>query len=86
MCCVVNLYRDIEILRYSGGKIHIPYVTTSKGVDLIREAKKNNLDITASVSLAHITFSEKDIPEFDTNYKFDIRLEQIKLVPGTNYY
>ena len=65
----INLYRDIEILRYSGGKIHIPYVTTSKGVDLIREAKKNNLDITASVSLAHITFSEKDIPEFDTNYK-----------------
>ena len=65
----INMYRDIEILRYSGGKIHIPYVTTSKGVDLIREAKKNNLDITASVSLAHITFSEKDIPEFDTNYK-----------------
>ena len=58
----INLYRDIEILSYSGGKIHIPYVTTSKGVNLIREAKKNNLDITASVSLAHITFSEKDIP------------------------
>ena len=65
----INIYRDIEILGYSGGKIHIPYVTTSKGVDLIREAKKNNLDITASVSLAHITFSEKDIPDFDTNYK-----------------
>ena len=65
----INLYRDIEILRYSGGKIHIPYVTTSKGVNLIRDAKKNNLDITASVSLAHITFSENDIPEFDTNYK-----------------
>ena len=65
----INLYRDIEILSYSGGKIHIPYVTTSKGVNLIREAKKNNLDITASVSLAHITFSEKDIPEFDTNFK-----------------
>ena len=65
----INLYRDIEILAYAGGKIHIPYVTTSKGVNLIREAKKNNLDITASVSLAHITFSEKDIPEFDTNFK-----------------
>ena len=65
----INLYRDIEILSYAGGKINIPYVTTSKGVNLIREAKKNNLDITASVSLAHITFSEKDIPEFDTNFK-----------------
>ena len=37
----INLYRDIEILAYAGGKIHIPYVTTSKGVNLIREAKGN---------------------------------------------
>ena len=65
----INIYRDIEILSYTGGKIHIPYITTSKGVDLIREAKKKNLDITASVSLAHITFSEKDIPDFNTNFK-----------------
>ena len=65
----INIYRDIEILSYTGGKIHIPYITTSKGVDLVREAKKKNLDITASVSLAHITFSEKDIPDFNTNFK-----------------
>ena len=65
----INIYRDIEILSYTGGKIHIPYITTSKGVDLIREAKKKNLDITASVSIAHITFSEKDIPDFNTNFK-----------------
>ncbi len=65
----INIFRDIEILSYTGGKIHIPYVTTSKGVDLIRDAKKKNLDITASVSLAHITFSEKDIPDFNTNFK-----------------
>jgi dihydroorotase len=65
----INIYRDIEILSYTGGKIHIPYITTSKGVDLIREAKKKNLDITASASLAHIIFSEKDIPDFNTNFK-----------------
>ena len=65
----INIYRDIEILSYTGGKIHIPYITTSKGVDLIRDAKKKNLDITASVSLAHIIFSEKDIPDFNTNFK-----------------
>ena len=90
----ISLYRDIEILNYSGGKIHIPYITTSKGVDLIREAKKNNLDITASVSLAHITFSEKDIPEFDTNYKLipplrsDSDLNSLKegLIDGTIDY
>ena len=65
----INLYRDIEILNYSGGMIHIPYISTAKGVELIRDAKKRKLDITASCSLAHLTFSEKDIPEFNTNYK-----------------
>ena len=54
----INLFRDIELLNYTGGKIHIPYVTTAKGVQLIREAKKKNLDVTASVSIAHINFSE----------------------------
>ena len=65
----INIYRDIEILSYTGGSIHIPYVNTKKGVDLIREAKKRNLDITASVSLAHIVFSDKDIDDYNTNLK-----------------
>ena len=65
----VNIYRDIEILSYSGGKLHIPYVSTKKGVDLIREAKKRNLDITASTSIAHVVFSENDITNFNTNLK-----------------
>ena len=38
----VNLYRDIQILGYSGGKLHVPYVSTHKGVELIRDAKNRN--------------------------------------------
>ena len=65
----INIYRNIEILSYTGGRIHIPYVNTKKGVDLIREAKKRNLDISASVSLANIVFSDKDIDDYNTNLK-----------------
>jgi dihydroorotase len=65
----INIYRDIEILNYTGGKIHIPYVNTKKGVELIREAKKKKLDITASASLAHIFLSDKDIDDYNTNLK-----------------
>ena len=59
----------MKILSYTGGKIHIPYVNTKKGVELIREAKKRDLDITASVSLAHVVFSDKDIDNYNTNLK-----------------
>ncbi len=67
----INIYRDIQILNYTNGKLHIPYVNTKMGVELIRDAKKRNLDITASTSLAHLIFSDKDIKEFNTNFKIN---------------
>ncbi len=67
----ISIFRDIEILEYSNGKLHIPYVNTKKGVDLIRDAKKRNLDITSSVSLTHITLCDKDIIDFNTNLKLN---------------
>jgi len=67
----INIYRDIQILNYTNGKLHIPYVNTKMGVELIRDAKKRNLDITASTSLAHLIFSDKDIKEFNTNLKIN---------------
>lgn len=67
----ILIFRDIEILRYSGGKLHIPFVNTKKGVELIRKAKDENLDITASVSISHIINSDKDILDFDTNFKLN---------------
>ena len=67
----INIYRDIQILNYTNGKLHIPYVNTKMGVELIRDAKKRNLNITASTSLAHLIFSDKDIKEFNTNLKIN---------------
>lgn len=67
----INIYRDIQILSYTNGKLHIPYVNTKRGVELIRDAKKRNLDITASSSLAHLIFSDKDINEYNTNLKLN---------------
>ena len=67
----INIYRDIQILNYTNGKLHIPYVNTKLGVELIRDAKKRNLNITASTSLAHLIFSDKDIKEFNTNFKIN---------------
>ena len=35
----ISIFRDIEILEYSDGKLHFPFVNTKKGVELIRNAK-----------------------------------------------
>ena len=48
----------------------IPYVTTSEGVELIRNAKKHGLNIYSTTSIMHLLFSDNKIEDFDATYKF----------------
>jgi dihydroorotase len=63
--------RDIELLRYTGSKLHITGVSTARGLDLIRQAKKEGLSITCSVTPYHCSFSDEDLSGYDTNLKTD---------------
>lgn len=65
----LQIYRDLKLLEYSGGKIHFSGVTTEDGVRQIREAKKKGLNVSASVYLHHLFFTDKQVEEFDTNFK-----------------
>lgn len=61
--------RDLAILEYAGGKLHIPTISTAKSVELIREAKAKGLDVTCSVSVHNIHFTDDVLSGFDTSYK-----------------
>lgn len=63
------IQRDLELLRYSGSKLHFTGISTAKGVDLIRAAKKEGLKVTCSVTPYHLFFTENDLQEYDTNLK-----------------
>jgi dihydroorotase len=65
----LQITRDLFILEYTGGKLHIPTVTTSKSVKLIREAKKKGLDVTCSVTPHHLILNDNELNSFDTNFK-----------------
>jgi dihydroorotase len=65
----VIIQRDIEILKYSGGRLHFTKVTTAKGVDLIKKAKKEGLAVTCDAGLHHLLFTEDSLVDFDTNLK-----------------
>ncbi len=65
----LSIARDLAILEYTGGKLHIPTISTAKSVELIREAKSKGLDVTCSVSMHHIHFTDESLAEFDTNFK-----------------
>jgi dihydroorotase len=63
--------RDIEILKYVGGKVHFSRISTKRSVDLIRRAKRAGLNVTCDVSINHLYFTDKNLEDFDTNYKVD---------------
>jgi dihydroorotase len=64
-----TVQRDIELLKYAGGKLHFVGISTKESVDLIRKAKQDKLNITCSVFVHHIISDENDVKNFDSNYK-----------------
>lgn len=65
------LERNVSILEYTGGKLHIPTVSTKGSVDIIKKAKASGLNITAGVSSANLYLDETVLKDFDTNYKLN---------------
>lgn len=65
----VMVYRDLVIAEYSGGKIHVPHVSTAKSVELIRRFKKKGVDVTAEVTPHHLGLNENKLESYDTNAK-----------------
>ncbi len=61
--------RDLAILAYTGGKLHIPTISTAAAVNLIREAKQKGLAVSCSVTPHHLILNDSVLSEFDTRYK-----------------
>jgi dihydroorotase len=67
----IRIQRDLELLRYTGGKIHFMGVSTSESVELIREAKQEGLSVTASVCIGNLYFNDEKLEGFDSRYKLN---------------
>ncbi|MDN3594290.1 dihydroorotase [Zunongwangia endophytica] len=65
----LQIARDLYLLEYTGGKLHIPTISTEKSVALIKEAKKKGLDITCSVAIHNLVLTDDLLSEFDTRAK-----------------
>lgn len=61
--------RDIELLRYTNSRLHITGVSTAKGIELIRAAKADGLNITCSVTPYHLLLTEEKLTGYNSLYK-----------------
>lgn len=65
----IMLQRNIQILEYTGGKMHIPTISTKGSVELIKKAKAKKLNITCGVAAYNLLLDETEVEGFDTNFK-----------------
>jgi dihydroorotase len=65
----LQIARDLAVLEYTGGKLHIPTISTQRSVALIAEAKKRKLEVSCSVAAHHLSLNDGEIKSFDTNFK-----------------
>ena len=65
----LQIARDLFLLEYAGGKLHIPTISTAKSVELIRDAKKKKLNVSCSVAIHNLFFTDDVLKDFNTNYK-----------------
>lgn len=75
-----QIKRDLELVKESGCAYHVCHISTKESVALIRQAKKDGLDVTCETGPHYLVFSDKDLQE-DGRFKMNppIRSEEDRL-------
>ena len=65
----MGLDRDIALVEMTGAKYHADQITTARAIPPLKRAKANGLDVTAGVSIHHLTLNELDVANYRTFFK-----------------
>jgi len=69
MAEIIMLQRDLVLAEASGARYHAAHVSTAGAVELIRQAKRQGIRVTAEVTPHHLTLTEDACGDYDPNYK-----------------
>jgi dihydroorotase len=67
----VAVARDIALSELTGGRMHITHVSARETVQLVREAKRRGLRVSADATPHHFTLTEDAVTEYGTNAKMN---------------
>jgi dihydroorotase len=87
----IMISRDIMLSELTGGHLHIAHVSTAKAVELIRQAKKSGIKITAETCPHYFSLTDDVVNLYNTNAKVnpplrtkeDIKAIKYGLLDGT---
>jgi dihydroorotase len=83
----IGLDRDLALVEMTGARWHVDQVTTARSLPALTRAKAAGLDLTAGISIHHLTLNEFDVGDYRTFFKFtpplrseEDRLEMVQAV------
>ena len=78
---IIDLKRNIELAEYTGGNLHVTGISTKESVEIISQAKAKGINITVDVHVEQLIYNEKEVLDFDVNYKLKpvLRREEDRL-------
>jgi dihydroorotase len=77
----IGLDRDLALVEMTGARWHVDQVTTARSLPALTRAKEAGLDVTAGISIHHLTLNEFDVGDYRTFFKFTppLRSEEDRL-------
>lgn len=65
------LYRDVQLTRQANAMLHAQHLSTAGSAQIVREAKRIGVDVTAEVTPHHLLLTEDSCQGYDPNYKMN---------------
>lgn len=77
----MGLERDLALVEMTGVAWHADQITTARALPALERARKAGLDVTAGISVHHLTLNEFDVGEYRTFFKMTppLRSEEDRL-------
>lgn len=81
----MQIARDVELLKETGAKYHVCHVSTKESVEIIRNAKKQGVDITCETAPHYLVLNDsmlKDEGRFKMNPPIRSEEDRLALIEG----
>jgi dihydroorotase len=65
----MGLERDLALVEMTGARYHADQITTAAALPALARAKQAGLDVTAGISIHHLTLNEFDVGDYRTFFK-----------------
>ena len=72
----IALHMIFELMKSTGARVHLCRLSSAAGLELVRRAKNEGLDVTCDVSINSLHLTENDIGYFDSRARLNPPLRQ----------